>query len=212
MTAFDLREKLGDTRLEYFAADEADLRMALGLNGKMLAPTKTDFQPNFPLRSTESGTRFQPACLRDGQQEPWQQSVDPDFLRRAESAPAAAPENQLTLRQLHMPGRLEGAPQLVREIKPLPRKATIRLGGATEMAISCRARVDWFIQAKVCSDAARRQIHQLLQYPSQLLLVNHAAGRPSRCGAPAAPMIGWPATTLARSRPRGPGRPTARHS
>ena len=160
-----MREQPGDTGLEYLAADEADLRMAFGLNGKMLAPAKTDLEPNVPFRSTESGTEFKSACLRNGQSKLRQQFADPDLLLRAKPSPATAPEDQLTLCQLHESERSEGAPQLVREIKPLPREAAVGFGRSAEMAIGRRARVDRFIQAEMRADAARRQIHQLLQHP-----------------------------------------------
>ena len=101
VTAFDMREQPGDTWLEYLAADEANLRMAFGLNRKMLAPTKTDLKPNRPFRSTESGTGFQLACPRNGQNKPREQFADPELLPRAKPPPAAAPEDQLTLCQLH---------------------------------------------------------------------------------------------------------------
>ena len=96
-----MREKRGDAWFEYLAADEANLRMAFGLNRKMLAPTKTDLKPNRPFRSTESGTGFQLACPRNGQNKPREQFADPELLPRAKPPPAAAPEDQLTLCQLH---------------------------------------------------------------------------------------------------------------
>ena len=96
-----MREQPRYTRFEYLAADKGDVRMALGLEGKMLAPTKTDLKPNRPFRSTESGTGFQLACPRNGQNKPREQFADPELLPRAKPPPAAAPENQPTLCQLH---------------------------------------------------------------------------------------------------------------
>jgi hypothetical protein len=101
VATFDMREQPGDTWLKYLAADEADLRMVFGLKGNMLARTKTNLKPNRALRSAESRTGFQTARLWDGQSEPRQQVADPDLLPRAKPAPAAAPEDHLTLRQLH---------------------------------------------------------------------------------------------------------------
>jgi hypothetical protein len=159
VAAFDMHEQPGNSWLEYLAADEADLRMAFGLNGKMLTTTKTDLKPNWPFGSIESSTGFQTACLRNGQNKPRQQFADPDFLPEAKPPPAAAAEDQLTLRQPHNRRRLEGAPQLVHEIEPLPREAAVGFGLSTEMAIGRRTRVDRFIQGKMHADAARRQVH-----------------------------------------------------
>jgi len=125
----------------------------------MLASTKADLEPNRPFRSTKSGTRFEQTCLRNGQNKPRQQYADPDLLPRAKPPPAAAPEDQLTLCQPHDNRRSEGAPQLVCEIKPLPRETAVGSGRSPEMAVGSRARVNRFIQAEVRADAARRQIH-----------------------------------------------------
>jgi len=65
MTAFNMREQSRNTRFEYLAADEGDVRMALGLEGKMLAPPKTDLEPNRRFGGAESSTGFQPPALGD---------------------------------------------------------------------------------------------------------------------------------------------------
>ena len=145
VTAFDMREKPSDTGLENFAADETDLRMAFGLNSKMLAPAETDLKPNVPLRSAESHTEFKSAFLRDGQSKLRQQFANPDSLFRAKPSPAAASEDQLTVCQLHESEKSESAPQLVRQIKPLPREAAVGFGRSAEMTIGRRGCVDRFI-------------------------------------------------------------------
>lgn len=147
-------EQPSDTGLEYLATNKADFGMAFGLSGKMLAPAKTDLEPNRTSRRTEGGTGFQPARLRNGQNKLWQQLADSDPLRRAKPPPAAAPENQPTLCQLHNRRRLEGAPQLVREIEPLPGEAAVGFGLSAEMTVGCCAGVNRFIQAKMRADAA----------------------------------------------------------
>jgi len=111
--AFDLREKPGDTGLENFAADETDLRMAFGLNSKMLAPAKANLKPNVALRSTKSDTGLKSAFLRDHHSNPWQQFANPGSLFRAKPSPAAASEDKLRVFQLYDRRKSEGASQLV---------------------------------------------------------------------------------------------------
>ena len=145
MAAFDLREKPGDTGLENFATDETDLRVAFGLNSKMLAAAKANLKPNVALRSTESDTGFKSACLRDRHSNPRQQFANSDSLFRAKPSPATASEDQLTVRQLHRSKKSESAPQLVRQIKLLPGEAAVGFGRSAEMAIGRRGCVDRFI-------------------------------------------------------------------
>jgi hypothetical protein len=73
LTALDLRKQPGDSRLEYLASDEADLWVTLRLKAEMLPPAETDLEPDRPPGITESGTRFQLSCRRNGQQELRQQ-------------------------------------------------------------------------------------------------------------------------------------------
>ena len=150
-----MREQSRNTRFEYLAADKGDVRMALGLEGKMLAPTKTDLEPNRPLGSAESNTGFQPPALGNGHGKSGQQFADSGLLGGTKAPPAAAPKDQLTLCQLHDWRNLEGAPKLVREIEPLPGEAAVGFGLPTEMAIGRRARVDRSIQTQMHADAAR---------------------------------------------------------
>jgi hypothetical protein len=145
VTAFDKCEKPGDTGLENFAAYEADLRMAFGLNSKMLASAETDLKPNVPLRGAEGHIEFKSAFLRDGQSKLRQQLSHPDNLFRAKPSPAAASEDQLTVCQPHESEKSEGASQLVRQIKPLPREAAVGCGRSAEMTIGRRGCVDRFI-------------------------------------------------------------------
>lgn len=94
-----MREKRGDARFEYLAADEAYLRMTLCLSGKMLATAKTDLKPNRSLRGIESRARFDLAALRNGQSEPRQQVTNANPLLRSKPPPAAAPKDPRAPRQ-----------------------------------------------------------------------------------------------------------------
>src|ERR1700746_892561 len=66
----------------------------------------------------------------------------------------------------------EGALQLLNQIQPLPGGAAGHLGHATETSEAPSARVDWLVQAEMCADAARREIHYFLQHRSQPLLID----------------------------------------
>src|SRR5215468_1066698 len=56
-----------------------------------------------------------------------------------------------------------GPTQLVDEIRALPREATVRLGRTAEMAISAGSRIDRSVKAEMVADAARRQVHHLIE-------------------------------------------------
>ena len=64
--------------------------------------------------------------------------------------------------------------QVVDEIGALPRKSTVRFGFTTEMAVGGGARVDRSIELKMASNAARRQVDELLKRIGQALLVDLA--------------------------------------
>src|SRR5579859_8017502 len=64
--------------------------------------------------------------------------------------------------------------QAVDQIQLLPREAAIGFRLAAEMAVSGGAGVDRLVEAEMGADAARGQIHQLLQHVGQLVLVDMA--------------------------------------
>src|SRR5262245_30068483 len=66
----------------------------------------------------------------------------------------------------------ERAAKLGDEIEPLPGEAAIGLRRPSEMAIGGGARVDRLVKPEMRADAARRQVHQLLQDARQLGLVD----------------------------------------
>src|SRR5690606_32630731 len=68
--------------------------------------------------------------------------------------------------------RAEGAAQLVDEVGALPREAAVGIWGAAEVSVGGGTGVDWPRQLEMLADAARREIHQLLQHLCQLLLVD----------------------------------------
>src|SRR5271168_4490656 len=70
----------------------------------------------------------------------------------------------------------EGAAQVVGKVGPFPRKCPARLRLATEMAIGRGRRVYRLVEAEVRTDAAGRQIHQLLQHTCELGFVNIRLG------------------------------------
>src|SRR5260370_19999853 len=55
------------------------------------------------------------------------------------------------------------AAQLVDEIGTFPGKAAIGLGCPAEMAVGAGSRIDWPVKAEMFSNAARRQIHDLVE-------------------------------------------------
>ena len=75
-------------------------------------------------------------------------------------------------RRAPSPASLRTRPQLWHEVEPFPGEAAIGLGRAAEMAVGGGARIDRLVEAEMRADAARREIHQLLQHARQLLLVD----------------------------------------
>src|SRR5439155_6090732 len=71
-----------------------------------------------------------------------------------------------------IPKASEGPPQLLNEVQPLPGEAAVRLGQTTKVAVGGCTRVDRPVQAEMCADAARRQIHYFLQHHSQPLFID----------------------------------------
>src|SRR5208282_909995 len=90
--------------------------------------------------------------------------------------PKSASEMSLTLWSAVMKWEsLECALQLIGEIGLLPGEAAIGVGRAAEMAVGGGARVDRPVELQMGADAARAQIHHLLQHLGELIL-RHFAG------------------------------------
>src|SRR5215831_3661849 len=55
------------------------------------------------------------------------------------------------------------AAQLVDEIGTFPGKAAVGLGRTAEMTIGAGSRIDWPVEAEMLANAARREIHDLVE-------------------------------------------------
>src|SRR5579872_5610652 len=89
------------------------------------------------------------------------------FARKAVLAAAACdpPKHQL-----------KGTPQFIDEIEPLPGETAVGLGGSAKMTIGRGAGIDRLVEPEMGANAARREIHQLLEHVSQFLLVDGIFG------------------------------------
>src|SRR5208337_1249581 len=70
LSALDFYEQSGNPVLENLAADQAGLRVALGLIGQVLATAKADLEPNRSSHRPERSPRLQPSRWRKAQGEP----------------------------------------------------------------------------------------------------------------------------------------------
>src|SRR5205085_6810440 len=169
-----------DAGFENLRGDKADFGMPRGLLGEMLAAAKADLQPHGREAGGEQRLRIEAARLRQRYCELRQQRLEKPLLPRAQRPSAAAAIQaaavRLSLGQGFPKPASERAAQLAYKVEPLPGKPAIDAGLAAEMSIGRGRRVDRLVKAEVGADAARRQIHQLVEHATELRLVDHAAG------------------------------------
>src|SRR5690606_12142286 len=68
----------------------------------------------------------------------------------------------------------ECALELVGDVGLLPGEAAVLFRLAAEMAVGRGALIDWPVEAEMRADAARREVHELLQHLRELVLVGLA--------------------------------------
>ena len=173
--ASQLREQLDYPVLEYFAADKPGLRILLGELHEMLATTETDLEPNRGPCITEERCDVEMTRCRKIYRQPRQQVVDEGLLSGTQEAARGGgrrPEDAAPAQ----PGMLRRRAAARPPDPASPRETAIGFGPAAEMTVGGGTPVNRLVQGEMCTDAARRQIDQLLQDSGKFLFVSGSCG------------------------------------